>query len=47
MLVRAGGMAQAIEHLPGKHKVLSLNPSTDKKKCGIQESTDIWDQITE
>jgi hypothetical protein len=32
MLVRTGGMAQAIEHLPGKHKVLSSNPSTDKKK---------------
>jgi hypothetical protein len=29
---RAGGMAQAIEHLPGKHKALNSNPSTAKKK---------------
>jgi hypothetical protein len=28
----AGGMTQILEHLPSKHKALSLNPSTTKKK---------------
>jgi hypothetical protein len=28
---RAGCMAQAVEHLPHKHNVLNLNPSTAKK----------------
>jgi hypothetical protein len=27
----AGGVAQVIEHLPGKHEALSSNPSTTKK----------------
>jgi hypothetical protein len=29
---RAGGVCQIVEHLPGKHKALSSNPSTAKKK---------------
>jgi hypothetical protein len=29
---RAGGMTQAVEHLPGKFKALSSNPSTTKKE---------------
>jgi hypothetical protein len=29
---RAGSMAQIVEHLPSKHKVLISNPSTAKKK---------------
>jgi hypothetical protein len=29
---RLGDMAQAVEHLPGKHKALSSNPSTAQKK---------------
>jgi hypothetical protein len=28
----ADGMAQAVEHLTSKHKALSSNPSTAKKK---------------
>jgi hypothetical protein len=28
----AGGLAQVVEHLPGKHEALSLNPVTPKKK---------------
>jgi hypothetical protein len=31
MQERAGGMAQVVEHLPSKHKSLSLNSSTTKK----------------
>jgi hypothetical protein len=31
-LQRAGGVAQAAEHLPSKHKALSSNPITAKKK---------------
>jgi hypothetical protein len=30
--VRADRVAQVVEHLPSKHKVLSSNPSTIKKK---------------
>jgi hypothetical protein len=29
-------MAQAIEHLPGKHKALNSNPSTAKKKKKLE-----------
>jgi hypothetical protein len=29
---RAGGMAQAVEHLPSKVKALSSKPSTTKNK---------------
>jgi hypothetical protein len=29
---RTGGMAQVIEHLPDKHKVLSSKPDCQKKK---------------
>jgi hypothetical protein len=29
---RAGGVVQAVEHLPIKCEALSSNPSTDKKK---------------
>jgi hypothetical protein len=29
---RAGGLAQTVEHLPHKHKTLSSNPNTVKKK---------------
>jgi hypothetical protein len=28
---RAGGMAQVIEHLPNKHKIMNSNPSIVKK----------------
>jgi hypothetical protein len=28
----AGGVAQVVERLPSKHKALSSNPSTAKKK---------------
>jgi hypothetical protein len=31
-VVRAGGVAQAMKHLPSKWKALTLNPSTTKKK---------------
>jgi hypothetical protein len=30
--IRAGDVAQVVEHLPGKHKVLSSNSNTAKKK---------------
>jgi hypothetical protein len=30
--MRAGGMAQAIQHLPSKSKALSSNPIAKKKK---------------
>jgi hypothetical protein len=29
---RTGDLTQVVEHLPSKHKVLSSNPSIDKKK---------------
>jgi hypothetical protein len=29
---KAGGMAQAVEHLPSKHKTLNSNPNTAKEK---------------
>jgi hypothetical protein len=29
---RTGGMGKAAQHLPGKHKELSSNPSTAKEK---------------
>jgi hypothetical protein len=32
---RAGGMAQAVEHLPSKCDTLSSNPRTTKKKKKI------------
>jgi hypothetical protein len=35
---RSGGLAQAVEHLPCKHKALSSNSSTAKK---VNEK-DIW-----
>jgi hypothetical protein len=31
-VIWAGDEAEAVEHLPHKHKVLSSNPSTPKKK---------------
>jgi hypothetical protein len=30
--MRAGGMAQEVEHFPSKHKALSSNSNTSKKK---------------
>jgi hypothetical protein len=29
---RAGGMAQVVDHLSGKHKALTPNPNTSDKK---------------
>jgi uncharacterized protein YdgA (DUF945 family) len=29
---RAGGVVKQVEHLPSKHEVLSLNPSSAKNK---------------
>jgi hypothetical protein len=34
---RAGGVAQAVEHLPNKHKALSANPSINKKRKSPNE----------
>jgi hypothetical protein len=31
-VLRAGGAAVLVEHLPRKHEVLSSNPTTEKKK---------------
>jgi hypothetical protein len=36
-MLGAGGVAQVKEHLPSKHKVLNLNPSTTKKKIIIKK----------
>jgi hypothetical protein len=34
----AGGMAQVAEYVPHKHKALSSNASTEKKKSMVQNS---------
>jgi hypothetical protein len=36
--LRAGGVAQAVEHLPSKHEALISNPNTKKKKPNRQKN---------
>jgi hypothetical protein len=36
------GMAQAVEHLPGKCETLSSNPSLAKKNVGFRVSGGVW-----
>jgi hypothetical protein len=36
---RAGGVAEVVESLPSKHKALSSNPSTSKKKQKDKKSS--------
>jgi hypothetical protein len=38
----AGGMAQAVEYLPSKYKVLTSKPSTAKKKCCLESLSCRW-----
>jgi hypothetical protein len=37
-ILKAGGMAQVVEHLPSKHKTLSSNPITPQKKKKEKEN---------